>query len=340
MNRHPLAGVLAFFLLAAFFTPARADWHGGRPDSHAPIGVMGDHTHGEGEWMLSYRYMFMHMGGNRTGTNQVPVSAITPGAFMVAPTGMDMQMHMLGLMYAPSDHITLMAMLPVVQISMDHVIGMNGNIFSTDSQGLGDVSLSALWRVFETKGHRIHLHGGVALPTGETTVDGVTPASAPAEVELPYPMRPGSGSLSLLPGLTYMGQSSLLSWGVQVTGKLPLHKNEENYRLGNSLSSSGWVAAQATKWLSTSVRVAGEAWGNIDGADPGLVGGPTVPTKLPNLRGGERIDLWLGINLLAPEGIAAGHRLAIEAGFPLYQSLDGPQLESDWQLVTGWQKAW
>ena len=34
-----------------------------RPDAHAPISVMGDHTHGEGEWMLSYRYMTMDMEG-------------------------------------------------------------------------------------------------------------------------------------------------------------------------------------------------------------------------------------------------------------------------------------
>ncbi|MEL7333685.1 MAG: hypothetical protein AAFN12_15670 [Cyanobacteria bacterium J06560_2] len=33
-------------------------WSPSRPDSHAPIGVMGDHTHEKGEFMLSYRYMY------------------------------------------------------------------------------------------------------------------------------------------------------------------------------------------------------------------------------------------------------------------------------------------
>lgn len=36
-----------------------------RADGHAPIGVMGDHTHAAGEWMFSYRYMRMEMGGQR-----------------------------------------------------------------------------------------------------------------------------------------------------------------------------------------------------------------------------------------------------------------------------------
>ena len=40
----------------------QAHYDGGRADSHAPISVMGDHTHGKGEWMLSYRYMGMGMG--------------------------------------------------------------------------------------------------------------------------------------------------------------------------------------------------------------------------------------------------------------------------------------
>ena len=40
-----------------------------RPDDHAPIGVMGDHTHQAGEWMLSWRRMAMTMEGNRDGTD-------------------------------------------------------------------------------------------------------------------------------------------------------------------------------------------------------------------------------------------------------------------------------
>ena len=47
------------------------DGHVPRPDSHAPIGVMGDHTHSAGEVMLSYRFMRMSMEGNRDGTDHV-----------------------------------------------------------------------------------------------------------------------------------------------------------------------------------------------------------------------------------------------------------------------------
>ena len=39
------------------------DWETSRPDGHAPISVMQDHTHKAGELMVSYRYMLMDMEG-------------------------------------------------------------------------------------------------------------------------------------------------------------------------------------------------------------------------------------------------------------------------------------
>ena len=49
-------------------------WTSSRPDGHAPIGVMTDHTHGAGEFMWSYRFMYMAMDGNRDGAAEVPVA--------------------------------------------------------------------------------------------------------------------------------------------------------------------------------------------------------------------------------------------------------------------------
>jgi hypothetical protein len=60
-----------------------------------------------------------------------------------------------------------------------------------------------------------------------------------------------------------------------------------------------------------------------------------VPTADPDRRGGWRLDLWPGINFLTSKG----HRIAIEVGLPTAQWLYGPQLETDWRLVVGWQKA-
>ena len=61
-----------------------------------------------------------------------------------------------------------------------------------------------------------------------------------------------------------------------------------------------------------------------------------MPTADPDRRAGWRLELAPGINRIHP---ASGHRLAVEMAFPVAQWLDGPQLETDWRLIVGWQKA-
>jgi len=70
MKRPFLAALAALTASTAGMVPtASAHEYTDRPDGHAPIGVMGDHTHEAGEWMLSYRYRLMFMDGNRDGTS-------------------------------------------------------------------------------------------------------------------------------------------------------------------------------------------------------------------------------------------------------------------------------
>ena len=115
-------------IAAAFITVASAQnafEKLARADGHAPISIMADHTHNAGEWMLSYRYMLMDMDGMYRGNHSVSPTQVftnTPDNYNVTPTRMTMEMHMLGAMYAPNDHITLSAMLPYLSSEMDHLI--------------------------------------------------------------------------------------------------------------------------------------------------------------------------------------------------------------------------
>lgn len=108
-------------------------------DSHAPIGVMADHFHSKGEWMISYRFMSMPMEGNLLGSDSITAAEIAttipnrffgnpgqPPTLRVVPTEMDMDMHMLGLMYAPTDRITLMGMINYRSQAMDHTTYQGG----------------------------------------------------------------------------------------------------------------------------------------------------------------------------------------------------------------------
>lgn len=49
-------------------------------DSNPPAGVMRGHTHKSGQWMLSYRYAYLDIGGNRIGDTEVsPDTIVTTG---------------------------------------------------------------------------------------------------------------------------------------------------------------------------------------------------------------------------------------------------------------------
>ena len=65
-----------------------------------------------------------------------------------------------------------------------------------------------------------------------------------------------------------------------------------------------------------------------------------IPTADPDLRGGKNVQLLGGLNFYIPLGEFLGkHRFAIEGGGPVFQELKGPQLEQDYTVIVGWQKA-
>ncbi len=313
-----------------------------RPDSHGPIGTMGDHTHNQGEFMFTYKYMRMFMDGNRDGTNNLSTNDVLRD-FVVSPTEMTTQMHMFSFMYGLNQTVTLTAMIPYVLKSMDHIT-RTGVKFTTKSSGFGDIRLGSLVRLyaFETPSigsHRFHFNAAVGLPTGDIKATGATPLGV---TRLPYPMQLGSGTVDLFPGLTYSGGLGKVSWGAQAIGTIRLGNNNQGYTLGDEYEVSTYGAFQWAKWVSNSLRFKWKEWANYEGRDPNIVktnpaSVPLVPTAETGRRGGKRLDLLVGMNILFPEVMGLENHLGIEGGVPIYQNLDGPQLESDYTFFVGWQ---
>lgn len=332
------AAVLAVALQGAPLH-GQVEWTSSRPDGHAPIGVMGDHVHSAGEFMFSYRFMRMQMEDSRVGTETVSSAEIFDQyPFMVVPTEMPMDMHMVGAMYAPTDWLTLMGMGSFLSNSMDHVTRMGGS-FETSSSGIGDTKLSALIPFLTEGPYRAHFTAGVSIPTGSIDETDVTPASAPNEARLPYPMQIGSGTWDLLPAVTLLGMTERGSWGVQVRGTVRLGENDRGYAFGNRVDYTGWLAYRLGDRFSASARLAYSDWGDIDGADPAYMNPNMVQTVRTDLQAGRMITIPLGVNYSFPRGALSGHRLLVEFALPVYQDLDGPQMERQWNLTVGWQKS-
>ena len=188
-----------------------------RPDSHAPLGVMGEHAHSSDEWMLSYRYMAMSMQHLRDGVDTVSASDALR-QFAVVPVEMTMQMHMLGAMFAPHNRVTLMAMTSYHDNFMEMQGGAHGDSnghrqhsgesHEMESNGLGDAKLSALIPLIRSQNVVILLNAGLSIPTGSISVEGTNGV-------LPYPMQLGSGSFELMPGVTFSAIRNNWSFGVK-----------------------------------------------------------------------------------------------------------------------------
>ena len=344
----PLTARAALCALALVCGPlsASADSFGiySRPDAHAPISVMGDHLHKRGEWMLSYRAMWMDMDGNRDGTRRLSDEAVLfpvgGDTFPVTPTKMDMEMHMVGVMYGLSDAVTLTAMLPFARLAMDHRT-RRGTRFRTRSTGLGDLQLGGLIRLFQSESesenatYGVHLNAGLSVPTGNFHNRDDTPLG---RVRLPYPMQIGSGTVDLLPGVTALAQWGSWSGGAQATGIIRLGRNKREYRRGHGLKLQAWGARELNRWVSASLRAAFVRHGNYRGDDDQL-DPAIVPTADPSRRGFRRIDLGIGLNFVVPAGPLVGNRFAVEWVRPVWQRVQGPQLETDWKITAGWQLA-
>lgn len=314
-----------------------------RADGHAPIGVMGDHVHKRGEWMLSVRAMRMRMEGTKSGTDDLTEAKVLQD-FLVVPTRMDMDMLMFGGMYAPTDRLTLMVMGMFQSNVMDHLI-RNGVTFRTRASGFGDTKLSGIFSAWRGQamgaGHHVMLNFGASLPTGSINNSDVTPGGT---VILPYPMQLGSGTVDLLPGVTYSGHRGRFSWGAQARATLRTGRNYRGYALGNRAGIGGFGAYSPRDWISASFRLDYESWGNIDGRDrafDGQVAANLVHTVRTDNKGGQRLNALLGLNLIVPSdwGHLAGHRLAIEGGLPVWEKRDGPQMATEYVFTIGWQKA-
>jgi hypothetical protein len=367
--KHLLTHILIFSAAAATAATATPDsrccaqtseHEHARADANGPISIMGDHTHAAGGWMLSYRAMHMKMDGMRHGDDRVSsadVFTADGGGYMVTPEEMSMNMQMIGIMYAPSGALTLMLMANYSDVEMHHrinpamnmLITANGgsDTFTTATSGFGDTKLVALYKFYGNERQRAHVGLGLSLPTGSIDEKDKLPVRMIGRVNrvLPAPMQLGSGTFDLLPSITWREQFDSWSFGAQASGTIRLEgENARDYRHGHSFDLTSWASTNLADWISLSSGLNYKYTGQLKGEQQGInqvpmMGRNTVTTAYGENYGGERLALLLGVNLLGTSGIANGHNLSVDIRLPLWQDLNGYQLETDWILSIGWRKA-
>lgn len=312
-----------------------------RPDGHAPISIMGDHTHGAGEFMFSYRFSTTTMEGLQRGSENVSFASVlrpNGGQYLVTPTEMTMNMHMLGAMYGLTDRLTLTAMTSYMDMEMDHITAMGGT-FTTESSGIGDTSITAIYNAIKRPRQRVLLQAGISLPTGSIDNEDVTPASGGVDVILPYPMQIGSGTFDGILAGTFLGQTSCFSYGSQVSARIRLGGvNDNGYQLGNIAKLNTWIAFPVSDYISLSGRVEARKVEDIDGVNPELNRFMVITADTSN-SGGEFLDAGLGLNFYVPRGSLKNFRIGLEYTQPVIQNLNGVQLKAQEVFTAGIQYA-
>jgi len=302
-----------------------------RPDGLAPTGVVGANMLRTGRLLFTAEYSQGIFDQNYVGFHRVSAASIL-NSFPYAQRQLFQQTENMFLSYGVTDDLTLQFNMPFEQSSLNYS-NAGGGSSNASFAAQGDVKVTALYSLYRQPGAQIHLNFGMSVPTGQ-----LNPQNLPisqSTPNFPYVIRTSSGTYDLLPGLTYRGQNQSSTWGAQTSGVVHLGTNHWGYQLGDVLDITAWYSRRWSRHWATSARIDGQIWGNIQGADPRLNSSLSAVNQT-GTAAGSRINLMFGANFYLPHLRVPGQIFSVEAGFPVYQALDGPQLGLNWLLNAGW----
>ncbi len=342
--------------------------HAGHSGGHAPAGVMFSHMLPRaGDFMAGYRYMYHRQDGDILHRSGVASDAdiIKRGCgdrlCKMKPADHSMHMHMLDLMYAPTDWLNLMLMPQFVdmEMSFEAIDGappfdsteIHHVAHSHSTGGIGDTWMFALGNLWDTPGHHLHASLGLSAPTGEVDLR-FRRNHGEDQGFIHYHMQLGSGTWDLLPSLTYTGRMGQWSWGGQLSGVKRLEQeNDSGYSLGDMFQATAWGGYNLTDWLTASVRGVYTAQGSINGRFiPTLAnvededGNPVIvnknsrlsPVDLPANYGGRYWDIGFGLTATVPFKGFEGNQVSVEWLHPIEDDVNGFQLEREGTLSVTW----
>ena len=290
------------------------------------------HPHVKGEAHVYYHYMNMHMNHMHNGRAEVSAEQVL-NSFMMAPTRMQNNMHMVMLMYGISDRVTLMGMGNYAQKEMVmKMSNMEEPEMSMQSEGPGDAKLMCHFTAYDKNMTTFIINGGLSVPLGsidKTRVNSMTGL----EERMPYPMQLGSGTLDPVFEAFYLGSTLKNTWGIGASSTLRLYDNKHSYRLGNRYDIIMGVGHNWHKFLATTIRLDLYHWRSIKGGD-----GQLNPMASPNHRAdfsqGSRADFTVGVVLEGHKSWYKGAAVKLEYRRPFYEYLEGPQMGRDPMFMT------
>jgi hypothetical protein len=316
-----------------------------------PAGVMISHLHKKKEWMLSYRFMSMGMGGILKGTEAVSQNDLFVD-YLMAPDKMRMDMHMVMGMYGITDQLTSMvmfnyninkmdmSMFPQAEMDMPemHSHGSSLDFHSMNTSGFSDVKLHLMYGLINRSYHQLLISVGLSLPLGSVQIKGSFDDMMYPNKRLPYAMQLGSGTLDVLPCLNYLFQKNKVTFSSQISGAIRTFLNSVGYKLGEEVVSNSWFAYNWLKSFSSSFRIEASSLGVITGSDNTIYKLNEISANPINY-GGQKVSGFVGSSIQFKKGFLKNNRLTFEYGIPMYQKLNGIQMKINHSLFASWSYA-
>ena len=195
-----------------------------------------------------------------------------------------------------------------------------------------DSSAAIIWRPYDDGMNRIKINLGMSFPTGNNHNNGgvvLQTTGSYAINQAFFGMQPGTGTFDIMPGILYGGVQGQWSRGLSYRARLPLAVNPEGYMWGNYQEANAWGGYTWFPGFTTTIRANSNIQDHIVGADWWLIG--KLPSANPNFYGGKRIEMNAGADIDGKLFGFPDFSIGIEAGVPVYQNLDGPQIAKNWQ---------
>ncbi len=362
--------VAIYILLFAQHASAYVGLCCGKCGGNMPMNILGAGVPETHEFRFKITPMFMNMDGLRDGTSSVNSDSILMPAmnmggmgmgsggtkYMAVPTSMDMTMLNMAAGYSFTDDFFGGIMFMWQKNSMPmkfspmmrQMLGTDG--FSMESSGMADTMLMTKYRLYTDDPmiptEQASLFMGLSLPTGSINEKNEThPAPARQSGQLPYPMQLGSGTFDPMIGLVYQASTSPWWWGVNAIYTGRFYKNSRDYSLGDEFRLDTYAMYQMRYDLVAQIQLNGRVWGKIDGEmDEAISGasgrivkgdptsGYTTPRWDPDHYGGQSLMTTLGLQW-QPIPL---HIIDLSVGLPLYQDLNGIQLEKSYSVALTW----
>ncbi len=310
-----------------------------RPDAQTFGAVLGDRILPEG--MLHVGYMFeqadyedIFFGSERIGAIDVF------DLYTLSPFDRLDRRHRLQFSYGVTDYLTLRASGVFVDFQRDVVAETESPgellLASTSNDGIGDVDIEGLVRLYESDSFLAHAGLALEFPVGDYDATDFNLATS-TQTRLPYNMQRGSGSTSLVPGVTLSTQNEHGTVGVQVRTRLRLNNGAFGWRAGNEVEGKLWAGYRINDVIALTSGVRAFSFGSIEGFDESL-----DPTRDPAedviLSGGTVVSIPLGLNVLLDQGFLEGNMFSFEFDWAVHQEYDNVRLGVDRVFRITWSK--